>query len=300
MSCNTCVTATTPATKMKDFASENLFTWCTNCGNYGINAAMRRALVELNIKPCETITCFDIGCNGNGADKIGGYTFHGLHGRVIPLACGVSLANTENKIIAFGGDGGTLGEGVGHLVHGIRGNYNVTFILHNNLNYGLTKGQASATTKKTMKMDSSPSGITSEQLHPVRFVLALESTFVARTFSGDVHHMTKTFTEAIKHQGFSFVEVMQSCPTYNKETPHEWYQQRVFDVSTVAGYDSSNRAQAFQIGEDIENKIAIGVLYQDKNSVPQENRQYNKTEIKTQLIEETKQYPIEDLLQAFR
>lgn len=300
MSCNTCVTPTTPATKMKDFASENLFTWCTNCGNYGINAAMRRALVELNIKPCETITCFDIGCNGNGADKIGGYTFHGLHGRVIPLACGVSLANTENKIIAFGGDGGTLGEGVGHLVHGIRGNYNVTFILHNNLNYGLTKGQASATTKKTMKMDSSPNGTTSEQLHPVRFVLALESTFVARTFSGDVHHMTKTFSQAIQHQGFSFVEVMQNCPTYNKETPHEWYQQRVFDVSTLAGYDPSNRAQAFQVGEDIDNKIAIGVLYQDKNSVPQEHRQYNRTEIKTQLIEETKQYPIADLLKAFR
>ncbi|GIK84120.1 MAG: 2-oxoglutarate ferredoxin oxidoreductase subunit beta [Patescibacteria group bacterium] len=285
---------------MKDFASANIFTWCTNCGNYGINAAVRRALVELDIKPCETITCFDIGCNGNGADKIGGYTFHGLHGRVIPAACGAALANTETKVIAFGGDGGTLGEGVGHLVHGVRGNYNVTFILHNNLNYGLTKGQASPTTKKNMKMDSSPDGPTSEALHPVRFVLALESTFVARTFSGDVKHMTKVFVEAIKHPGFSFVEVFQSCPTYNKQTPHEWYQQRVFDVSTVSDYDPSNRARAFEIAEDIENKIAIGVLYKDKNSVPQSARQQNRAKLNTQLVEETRQYPIDTLLKAFR
>lgn len=300
MPCNTCVTATSQPTQMKDFASANIFTWCTNCGNYGINAAVRRALVELDIKPCETITCFDIGCNGNGADKIGGYTFHGLHGRVIPAACGAALANTETKVIAFGGDGGTLGEGVGHLVHGVRGNYNVTFILHNNLNYGLTKGQASPTTKKNMKMDSSPDGPTSEALHPVRFVLALESTFVARTFSGDVKHMTKVFVEAIKHPGFSFVEVFQSCPTYNKQTPHEWYQQRVFDVSTVSDYDPSNRARAFEIAEDIENKIAIGVLYKDKNSVPQSARQQNRAKLNTQLVEETRQYPIDTLLKAFR
>jgi len=300
MPCNTCVTANTATTKMKDFATPNIFTWCTNCGNYGINAAIRRALVQLNINPCETITCFDIGCNGNGADKIGGYSIHGLHGRVIPLACGAAMANAENKVIAFGGDGGTLGEGIGHLVHGVRGNYNVTFILHNNLNYGLTKGQASPTTKKNMKMNSSPDGPSSELLHPVRFVLALESTFVARTFSGDVKHMAKVFAQAIQHPGFSFVEVLQSCTAYNKETPHEWYQERVYEIETIKDYDPSNRAQAFQVGEDIENKIAIGVLYQDKKSIPQLKRQVNRSQITTQLVEESKNYPIENLLQAFR
>jgi len=298
MPCNTCVTKPKP-TEMKDFSSKNIFTWCTNCGNYGINAAVKRALVSLDIKPCETITCFDIGCNGNGSDKIGGYSFHGLHGRVIPLACGVTLANTENKVIAFGGDGGTLGEGIGHLVHGVRGNYNITFILHNNLNYGLTKGQASPTTKKDMKMNSSPDGQTSENLHPVRFVLSLESTFVARTFSGDVKHMEYVFKQAINHPGFSFVEVLQSCPTYNKQTPHEWYQERVYDVSTIEGYDTNNRVQALEAGEDILEKIAIGVLYQDKKSIPQIQRQFNRTEIKTQLVEETNQYPIENLLKKF-
>lgn len=298
--CNSCVNTNSEPTQMKDFSSKNIFTWCTNCGNYGISAAMKRALVSSNVKPCETVMCFDIGCNGNGADKIGGYSFHGLHGRVIPLACGVSLANTKNKVIAFGGDGGTLGEGVGHLVHGVRGNYDVAFILHNNLNYGLTTGQASPTTKKDMKMNSSPDGPTSESLHPVRFVLALESTFVARTFSGDVKHMAQIFEQAIAHKGFAFVEVLQSCPTYNKQSPHEWYQERVYDISSIEGYDSSNRAWAFEVSADIENKIAIGVLYQDKNSISQIDRQVNRNEITTQLIEETKQYSIDSLLQSFK
>jgi 2-oxoglutarate ferredoxin oxidoreductase subunit beta len=299
MPCTTCKTPTVN-TQMKDFSSKNLFTWCTNCGNYGINAAVKRALVNLDIKPCETVTCFDIGCNGNGSDKIGGYSIHGLHGRVIPLACGVTMANTKNTVIAFGGDGGTLGEGVGHLVHGIRGNYNITFVLHNNLNYGLTKGQASPTTKKEMKMNSSIDGPNSELLHPMRFALSLESTFAARTFSGDVNHMTSVLTEAIQHPGFSFVEVLQSCPTYNKQTPHEWYQERVYDINSVEGYDSSDRVQAIQVAEDITEKIAVGVLYQNTQSVPQIKRQANRVDFTTELIEETKEYSIENLLTQFK
>ncbi len=299
MPCSTCKTPTVK-TQMKDFSSSNLYTWCTNCGNYGINAAVKRALVNLNIKPCETVTCFDIGCNGNGADKIGGYSIHGLHGRVIPLACGVTMANTKNTVIAFGGDGGTLGEGVGHLVHGVRGNYNITFVLHNNLNYGLTKGQASPTTKKEMKMNSSIDGPTSELLHPMRFVLSLESTFAARTFSGDVTHMTSVLTEAIQHPGFSFVEVLQSCPTYNKQTPHEWYQERVYDVSQLDGFVNTDRFQALKIAEDITEKIAIGVLYKNPTSTPQIHRQNNRKNLQTELTEETKQYSIEKLLSQFK
>lgn len=299
MPCKTCSTPQV-SPEMKDFASKNIFTWCTNCGNYGINAAVRRALVKLQIKPCETITCFDIGCNGNGADKIGGYSFHGLHGRVIPAACGMALANRKNTIIAFGGDGGTLGEGVGHLVHGIRGNYNITFVLHNNLNYGLTKGQASPTTKKSMQMNSSPYGPNSELLHPARFALSLESSFVARTFSGDVHHMTDIIARAIQHKGFSFVEVLQSCPTYNKETPHEWYQERVYDVSQAEGYDPQNRWKALELADDIDEHIAVGVLYQSQNSVPQIDRQENRKNVSTELIEESAPASIDALLSAFR
>lgn len=298
MPCNTCQSK--PDLAMKDYFSSNLFTWCTNCGNFGINAAIKRSLVALNIAPCQTVLCFDIGCNGNGADKIGGYTFHGLHGRVIPAAAGISLANTKLNVIAFGGDGGTLGEGVGHLVHAIRANYNVTFILHNNLNYGLTKGQASSTTKKEMKMDSSPDGTTSGLLHPLEFVFSLPTTFVARTFSGDVKHMDSVFQRAIQHQGFSFVEVLQSCPTYNKQTPHEWYQERVYDVSTRPDYDTSNKELARQVARDIDEHIALGVMYQEQGSIPQEKLQVNRKDIQTELVDETREYDISALLESFR
>ncbi|HYD35225.1 MAG TPA: thiamine pyrophosphate-dependent enzyme [Vitreimonas sp.] len=261
---------------------------------------MKRALVAENIPPHQVVLCFDIGCNGNGSDKIGGYRVHGLHGRAIPLACGASNANSKVKVIGFGGDGGTLGEGINHLVHAIRGNYNVTFVLHNNLNYGLTQGQASSTTKPGMKMNSAPDGITSDPLHPMNFVLSLNASFAARTFSGDVHHMTKTFQAAVAHQGFAFVEVLQSCPTYNKATPHEWYQERVYDVANRPDYDSSSLAQALAVCQDIEEHLALGVLYQDKTRKPFMQRQANRLEITTELVDEVAPRSVDDLVGSFR
>lgn len=287
-------------TTFSDFASPNLYTWCTNCGNYGIHAAVKRALVAENIAPCETVLGFDIGCNGNGSDKIGGYRFHGLHGRIISLACGASVANQRATVIAFGGDGGTLGEGLNHLVNGIRGNFNMTFVLHNNLNYGLTQGQASATTKPGMKMNSSPDGITSEMLHPLRFVFSLNPTFVARTFSGDVSHMTQVMRAAINHRGFSFVEILQSCPTYNKATPHEWYQSRIIDVSQIEGYQPHNLDKANKVAADVEQRIAVGVLYQNLDSQPFMVRQANRQHSTTELVDEVKAFDTKELINAFR
>ncbi len=179
--------------QMADYLSPNILTWCTNCGNYGIHGALRRALPAEGLNPCEVLLAFDIGCHGNHSDKIDGYRFHGLHGRILPFACGAAIANRQVKTIAFGGDGGTLGEGINHLIAAIRGNYNLTFLLHNNLNYGLTTGQASPTTKPGTPMNSAPDGITVDPLHPMRLVLGLEPSFAARTFSGDVKHMTEIF-----------------------------------------------------------------------------------------------------------
>lgn len=286
--------------QFSDYFSENLYTWCTNCGNYGIHAAVKRALVAEGVQPCDTLLCFDIGCNGNGSDKIGGYRFHGLHGRIISFACGASVANRRLKVLAFGGDGGTLGEGVNHLLNGIRGNFDVTFILHNNLNYGLTQGQASTTTKPGMKMNSSPDGITSNMMHPMRFLLSLPPSFAARTFSGDVKHMTSVIRAGLQHRGFSMIEILQSCPTYNKATPHEWYQSRVMDVQQTAGYDASDINQARQAAEDIEHKIAIGVLYKDPESIPFMERQYNRQHITTELVDEVQQQDPRKFFDAFR
>lgn len=253
-----------------------------------------------NIAPCETLLCFDIGCHGNGSDKIGGYRYHGLHGRVIAFACGAATANTQLKIIAFGGDGGTLGEGINHLIHGIRGNYDIMFVLHNNLNYGLTTGQASSTTKPGVPMTAAPDGITSDPLHPMRLVLSLQPSFAARTFSGDIHHMQKVFQAGLQHRGFSFVEVLQSCPTYNKMTPHEWYQERVFDVDTLPDYDKTSYARALAVAEDLDEKVALGVLYQNTTSQPFMKRQANRINYQTDLIEEVTHFDSRTLFNTFR
>jgi len=294
MACDNC------ETKFSDYYSENIYTWCTNCGNYGIHAGVKRALVDLNIEPRDVLLCFDIGCHGNGSDKIGGYRFHGLHGRVIPFAAGASIANLKVKVIAFGGDGGTLGEGINHLISAVRNNYNITFILHNNLNYGLTLGQASPTTKEDMRMNSSPDGTNIEPLHVMRFLLSLNPSFAARSFSGDVKHVQKTIKQAIQHKGFSFVEIFQSCPTYNKQTPHEWYQERVFDVDELVGYDNTDIKKASEIAEDLENKIAIGVLYKNPSKKEFMEIQENRVGIETELVDEVRNYDVSEFLEAFK
>ncbi|OGD95862.1 hypothetical protein A3A48_03890 [Candidatus Curtissbacteria bacterium RIFCSPLOWO2_01_FULL_37_9] len=297
---NTCDCHHKTDVRFSDYYSENILTWCTNCGNYGIQAAIKRALVAENIPPCRTLLCFDVGCHGNGADKIGGYRFHGIHGRVLAFACGASVANRKIKVIAFGGDGGTLGEGINHLVSAIRGNYDITFVLHNNLNYGLTTGQASATTKSGIKMNSSPDGVTSDPIHVMNFVFSLNPSFVARTFSGDVKHMSGIFQESIKHNGFSFIEVLQSCPSYNHMTPHQWYQSRVKDVTQMSGYNFRDIKAARQAAEDLEVQIAIGVLYQNSKSVPFMQRQANRLKVSGDLVDEVKVFPTEKLFDTFR
>ncbi|MCA9383157.1 2-oxoacid:ferredoxin oxidoreductase subunit beta [Candidatus Dojkabacteria bacterium] len=284
----------------KDFYSENIYTWCTNCGNYGIAAATKRALVEEQIQPKDTLMCFDIGCNGNGADKIEGYRYHGLHGRVISFASGAALANPELTVIASGGDGGTISEGIGHFVHAIRSDYNMVFLLHNNANYGLTTGQASATTRQDVPMNSSPDGVSAETVNVLKFAMGLNPSFLARTFSGDVKQMTEIIRAGIRHNGFSIIEILQSCPSYNKATPHEWYQERVYDVFFEKDYDNSDPIAASRVIDDLDNRIATGVLYQDSNRPNFLEKQKNREGISTTLVSEVQRFDITELKNKYR
>lgn len=285
--------------QMNEYLSPNIHTWCTNCGNFGIHGALRRALTAEKYNPCEVLLAFDIGCHGNHSDKIDGYRLHGLHGRVLPLAAGAAIANQRVKVLAFGGDGATLAEGVNHLVAAVRHNFPITFFLHNNANYGLTTGQASPTTKPGAPMNSSPDGQTSQPLHAVRFVLSLQPTFVARTFSGDVHHMTETFRRGLNHNGFAFIEILQSCPTYNKATPHEWYQQRVEDVSQRPDYNPHDIEWARAAAEDMEEHVALGVLYEQPQRKSFVQLQSTRSNSKTELVDEVKPYDVADLFAEF-
>ncbi len=247
-----------------DYYCKTECTWCDGCGDYGIMAATKRALVELDIAPHEVALCFDIGCHGNASDKMLGYRVHGLHGRVIPFAAGAKLANPNMPVIAFGGDGASFSEGVNHLVHGIRSHYPITFVLHNNANYGLTKGQASALTWQDQPMNVSPNGIPEDTIRPMEFVFSLGPTFVARTWSGDIAQMTRVLKAAIRHRGFAFVDILQACPTYNKFATHEWLLERCFDVN-AEGHDPSDLEAAKKVAFDTSERVSCGILYQNED-----------------------------------
>lgn len=280
------------------FEGAEKLTWCGGCGDFSIQKALERALVLEGRTAKDTLFCFDIGCHGNGSDKIGGTTLHGLHGRVIPAAAGAALANPNIKVIAEGGDGGTLSEGINHLVHAVRSNYPMLFILHNNENYGLTIGQASATTRKGCSMNGAPDGVALEPMNACQFVLSLRPGFVARSFSGDVKHMTEMMRRGLQYNGFAFLEVMQVCPTFNKATSQKWYWDRVRDVEEDPSYDPADLKKAWALAEDLEKQIAVGVLYETKKPSFLELLPQRK-DVKTSAVDEVRPYDITPLLAEF-
>lgn len=273
---------------MQNYHCDTKCTWCDGCGDYGIWTAVKRALVELGIQPWQTLLCYDVGCHGNGSDKVQGYRFHGLHGRVLPFAAGAKLANPRMPVMAFGGDGASFSEGVGHLVHSIRSNYPITFVLHNNANYGLTTGQASSLTWQDQKMNSSPNGIPEHTLNSMDFVFSLEPTFVARAFSGNISQMTQVFKAAIQHQqyGFAFVDVLQACPTYNHFATHEYLLEKCYDANAEGHDPACDIANARALSLDVSQRIATGILYERKDVPSFYDRLVPRTGLETTAVEE--------------
>ncbi len=249
---------------VRDFASPIMPTWCPGCGDFAIWTAIKMALSNMQVAPTQAAICFDIGCNGNMADKINAYAFKGLHGRVIPLAVGIHLANKNLPVIAITGDGGLLDEGIHHLIHGIRSNYNITLIVHNNCDFGLTTGQATPTTPKGQKMNSSPYGVVEDHINPTQLALNLRASFVARGFTGEVNYLAQLLQKAIEHEGFSYVEIFQHCPTYNKFKDQAYYKDRIYKVEDEKDYDPTDLWQAYQKCDYEQERIPLGILYQNK------------------------------------
>ena len=284
--------------KMADYHHENQCTWCDGCGDYGIWTAVKRALVELGLAPHEVLLCYDVGCHGNMSDKLKGYRFHGLHGRVMPFAAGAKLANPRMPVIAHGGDGASFSEGVNHLVHTIRSNYPIVFILHNNAIYGLTTGQASSLTWQDIPMNSSPNGIPERTLPSMDFVFSLEPTFVARGFSGDIDQMTEILKVAIQHRGFAFVDFLQACPTYNHFATHEWLMERVYDAN-AEGHDPQNFAEARRLATDTSERISTGILYQNTDVPSFYEELVPRQNVKTTAVEEVAKVDVMPYMKAF-
>lgn len=279
--------------KSTDFNTSNTPTWCPGCGNFTIQIALKNALSELNISPSEVMISFDIGCNGNGAGTISGYGFKGLHGRSIPLAVGAHLANRRFTVISDIGDGGVLHEGIEHLIHGIRSNYDITVIIHNNQNFALTTGQATATTQDGKPMYALPDGKPEQSLGIGNLVLSLNPSFYARGFSGDPVQLAQILKAGIKHKGFSVIEVMQVCPTYNPECDMKWFASKIKKMDVI-----SDIQKAIELVNNKES-LYTGVIYQNKTTPSFLDRLENRKGKKKELVDEVKTYNIKNILSKF-
>ncbi len=238
--------------------------WCPGCGNFGILRAFKEAVVELAIEPHQFIVVSGIGQAGKLPHYLKCNTFNGLHGRTLPVATGIRLANHDMLVVAVAGDGDCYGEGGNHLIHAMRRNINVKLLVHDNQIYGLTKGQPSPTSMEGMVAKNQPFGVFSEQLNPLAMAVALDCSFVARGFAGDIGNLKGLIKEAVKHKGFALIDILQPCITFNKINTFQWYKERIYSVDS--GYDPFDKIEAFRKALEWEEKIPIGVIY--KNDRP--------------------------------
>ncbi|MCD4666413.1 2-oxoacid:ferredoxin oxidoreductase subunit beta [archaeon] len=247
--------------------SENYFInhksqWCPGCGNFPILSALKKALAKLNIKNENAVVVSGIGCSGKIPHYLKTYGFEGVHGRVLPVATGVKLSNNDLTVIGCAGDGDGYGIGGNHLIHAMRRNIDITYIVHNNQIYGLTTGQVSPTTSLNFKSKTTPFGNIENPLNPLSIALSSGATFVSRGFSGRLDHLVNLIVKGIKHKGFSLIDVFQPCVSFNYLNTYDWFEKRIYDLQKTK--HNTNDLFAAHKKTLEENKLPIGILYQIK------------------------------------
>lgn len=233
--------------------------WCPGCGDFGILDALKDALTKLDIPQQQIVLVSGIGQAAKLPHYLYCNVFNGLHGRPIPVATGIKLANHNLTVIVTSGDGDLYGEGGNHFLHAIRRNINITVLAHNNQVYGLTKGQASPTSDQGFVTKLQPFGVILSPFNPLSVAIALDASFVARSFAGDKAHLSEMIQKAVKHQGFALVDILQPCVTFNKKNNFIWYKKRVYKLDE--NYNPKDRIGAFAKSLEWADKIPTGVIY---------------------------------------
>ena len=282
------------ALKLSDLKTEAHNDWCPGCGDFGILNAVQMALAEMNADPSNTVVVSGVGCSGKVPHFIKTYGVHTLHGRAVPFATGIKLANPNLNVIVEGGDGDGMGIGAGHFVNSGRRNIDMLYIIHDNEVYGLTKGQASPTLGLGMKTKSLPSPNVNQAINPLMLAIAAGYTWVARGYSYDVRHLKDLIVKGINHKGYAFLNVLQPCPTYNDLLTKEYWQgegnldangkpqPRTYKLEAT-GYDGVVRSndenemeqkvqQAVLKSFEFGDHTPIGVFYQNEFITTYEER----------------------------
>jgi len=250
---------------MSFFRNQIEIAWCPGCGNFNLLTALSEALAELGLKPSQVVLVSGIGQAAKAPHYIQANVFNGLHGRSIPIASGIQAVNPELTVIVESGDGCMYGEGGNHLIHAIRRNPNITVIVHDNQVYGLTKGQASPTSETGFVSKTQPLGTVSEPFHPLALAVSQDASFVARGFTGDKEGLKSILKQAIQWKGFSLVDVLQPCVTFNHTNTFGWYRSRLYPLPEE--YNSEDQVEAFKKSLEWGDKIPIGVIYRHAKSV---------------------------------
>ncbi len=240
--------------------------WCPGCGDFGVLNALQAAALQLGLHPHEIMVVSGIGCSSNVPGFINAYGVHSLHGRAVPMATGVKLANTDLNVVVTGGDGDGYGIGMGHFIHAMRRNLNITYIVMDNQIYSLTTGQVSPTSMLEMRTKTTPRGNAEPPINPLALAIISGATYVARGFSGDPRGLADLIAGAIAHRGFALLDVFSPCVTFNKLNTYAWFRDRVYNLADEGhNPDSADAAleKAFEFGE----RIPLGVFYKVEHPI---------------------------------
>ena len=245
----------------QDFDVSESPTWCKGCGNYGILNAVKMALAEQGIAPHEVFIATGIGCGSKLPHYMKVSGFHTIHGRSLPIATGVRLANHGLKVMTVHGDGDGYGMGLGHMIHAVRRNIGIVDIVQDNRVYGLTKGQYSPTSTPGMRTPTSPEGAIDRPVEPLSLAIAAGATFVARGYSLELRHLVWLIGQALQHSGYALVDVLQPCVSFNRASSYDFYKDRVYKLEGEEGYDPKDRTAAWVKSQEWGERIPIGIVY---------------------------------------
>ena len=243
-----------------DFDTGEKNTWCPGCGNFGILNAVKQAILQLGLPRERVVEVSGIGCHGKMTDYVKVNGIHVIHGRVLPVATGIKLSNHNLTVIGHAGDGDAFGIGLGHFAHAARRNVPISYITHDNMVYGLTTGQTSPTSLQGFVTKTSPRGVFEEPINPIAQALASHTSFVARGYAGDLRHLVEVLKQAFTWRGFSLIDILQPCVTFNKLNTYEYYRERVYKLEE-SGHDPGDYTAAYSKAWEWGERIPIGVIY---------------------------------------
>ncbi|MCL7416030.1 MAG: thiamine pyrophosphate-dependent enzyme [ANME-2 cluster archaeon] len=249
-----------------DFRTSIKPVWCPGCGNFGILTALRGALADSGLEPHNVMIVSGIGCHGAVTQYVNANGFHSIHGRTLPVATGIKLANHELQVIAMAGDGDGYGIGIGHFIHTMRRNLDITNLVHNNKRYSLTTGQTSPTTEMGGSTKSTPFGVIEVPVNPLTLALSSGATYISRGFAGDPLHLKKLITDGIAHKGFALIDILQPCITFNHVNTNTFYKEKVYKLEEDGNYDPGDKMAAYERALEWGDRIPIGLFYKEVRS----------------------------------